>query len=69
MKENSIKTWHLSEDAKIFRNLAQEAWDKFDEEGLAKYEEEARYYEGLAQKLNDLAWHYACLVNENILSD
>lgn len=67
--KNSIKSWHLAEDARGLRVLAQAAWDKFDEEGLIKYQGEAMYYEGLANNLDDLAWHWACLTAEGVFED
>ena len=67
--KNSIKSWDISEDSKRFRILAQAAWDRFNEDGYMRDEEEARYYEGLMEKLNDLAWHYACLVSEGVFED
>ena len=67
MKHNTITAHDLEADVKIFRDLAEEYRDKFDEEGWSSLEEASRYYDSLADKLTDLAWHYSCLANEGIL--
>lgn len=65
--KSAINAWAISQDSKNFRKLQEEAWNKFDETGLWKYEEEARYYSKLIDSLTDLAWHYECLANEGII--
>lgn len=55
--KKAISTWHLVEDSKLFKHLAEEA----------NTEEDRKYFSSLAEKLDDLAWHYTCLENEGIL--
>ena len=65
--KTAINAWAISQDTKVFRTLQEAAWGKFDETGLYKYEEEARYYGKLIDSLTDLAWHYECLANEGTI--
>ena len=67
--KTAINAYSLSQDTKVFCTLQEAAWAKFDETGLYKYEEEARYYGKLIDSLTDLAWHYECLVNDGTIED
>ena len=67
MKKNIMTGLDLSHEAKLFRELQDEYLQKFDEEGWSSLFETSRYYGHLADKLENLAWHYDCLANEGVL--
>ena len=62
-----MKSFDLMEEVKRMEALAEQAEAMAETTGLIKWDEEVRYYKGLAEKLRDLAWHYDCLENEGIL--
>jgi len=64
-----MTSFNLHEEKKRIQALADQARARADNTGLIKDEDEARYFEGLVDKLEDLSWHYACLENEGILNN
>lgn len=62
-----MKSFDFTAEIKRMEALAEQAEDMFEATGLIKWDEEVKYYKGLAEKLKDLAWHYECLENEGIL--
>ena len=62
-----MKSFDFTAEVKRMEALAEQARDMAEATGLIKWDEEVRYYEGLAEALRDLAWHYECLENEGIL--
>lgn len=62
-----MKSYDFITEVKRMEALAEQARDMAEATGLMKWFEEVKYYEGLAEKLKDLEWHYACLENEGIL--
>ncbi len=62
-----MKSFDFTAEVKRMEALAEQAEAMAEATGLIKWDEEVRYYEGLAEKLRDLAWHYECLENDGIL--
>lgn len=62
-----MTSYDFTAEVKRMEALADQARAMAEATGLIKWEEEVRYYEGLAEALRDLSWHYACLENEGIL--
>ena len=62
-----MKSFDFTAEVKRMEALAEEARAMAAASGLIQWDEEVRYYEGLAEALRDLAWHYECLENEGIL--
>ena len=54
-------------EVKRMRALADQAQAMADATGLMKWFNEVDYYNSLADRLDNLSWHYACLENEGIL--
>lgn len=62
-----MKSFDFIAEVKRMEGLAEQAEAMAETTGLMKWNKEADYYKGLAEKLKDLAWHYECLENEGIL--